>query len=745
MGRKGDFKERVKSGPGRKTKKQGAPTFAPEMSLKSGIEKKLSSRQKARMKKREAKKEEKSKPKPMKKVEEEEDEEYSEDEGIDEEQEVPGNDSDEDEEDLGITEEFTDENAAWLKPSNKRKLLEDSDEDEEDEEEAEGDEDDAKADSSDVEAADSDEEDDDDEFESDDEDMGVEKASKKLKAKHEKMIEESKQEELDYGWNTKLNIRETEKFTLPSGQEIEKEASSAPDLQIIQTRIREVIAVLQGFKAKRQEGVDRQTYMNRLKKDLCTYYNYNEFMIEKFLQVFHINEIVEVLEANEVQRPVTIRTNTLKTRRRDLAQSLISRGVNLDPVGKWSKVGLVVYSSQVPLGATPEYLGGHYILQGASSLLPVMALAPQPGERVLDMASAPGGKTTHIAAIMNNTGMILANDANKDRCKAVVGNVHRLGITNTVICNYDGRKLPKIMSGFDRVLLDAPCSGTGVISKDESAKMSKDDQDIHLCSHLQKELILAAIDCLDHKSKTGGYLVYSTCSILPEENENVVDYVLRKRHVKLVPTGLDFGVEGFTKYREKRYHPTMNLCRRYYPHTHNMDGFFVAKIKKLSNKIPDQAEAAKTESGEGNEEDEEETKDSGVDSEKETTENTSGDKGKKKNKKERIGKKDIQQKKERTGKKDKQQKKESPKKDKKKPQDEKSTKEKQEERKEKKNKKKAAMKVFEEDARPQKKKAKHEPENKEAPSTEKKEIEKSSDSNPVSSSKKSKKKLKKAS
>merc|ERR1719319_1603756 len=173
-----------------------------------------------------------------------------------------------------------------------------------------------------------------------------------------------------------------------------------------------------------------------------------------------------------------------------------------------------------------------------------------------------------------------------DRCKAVVGNVHRLGITNTVICNYDGRKLPKIMTGFDRVLLDAPCSGTGVISKDESAKLSKDESDIHLCSHLQKELILAAIDCLDHKSKTGGYLVYSTCSVLPEENENVVEYVLKKRHVKLVETGLDFGVEGFTKYREKRYHPSMNLCRRYYPHTHNTDGFFVAKNQKISNQIP---------------------------------------------------------------------------------------------------------------------------------------------------------------
>lgn len=87
-------------------------------------------------------------------------------------------------------------------------------------------------------------------------------------------------------------------------------------------------------------------------------------------------------------------------------QALINRGVNLDPVGKWSKVGLVVYSSQVPLGATPEYLAGHYILQGASSLLPVMALAPQENERVLDMASAPGGKTTHIAALMRNTGLV---------------------------------------------------------------------------------------------------------------------------------------------------------------------------------------------------------------------------------------------------------------------------------------------------------------------------------------------------
>ena len=254
-----------------------------------------------------------------------------------------------------------------------------------------------------------------------------------------------------------------------------------------------------------------------------------------------------------MQRPVTIRANLLKTKRRDLAQALINRGVNLDPVGQWSKVGLVVYSSQVPLGATPEYLAGHYILQGASSLLPVMALAPQEGERVLDMAAAPGGKTTHVAALMKNTGLLFANDANKARGKAVVGNLHRLGVTNAVVSSYDGRKLPSIIKDFDRVLLDAPCSGTGVISKDPSAKTSKDFKDIQLCSHLQKELILAAIDCVDAKSKSGGYIVYSTCSILPEENENIINYALGKRDVKLVPTGIDFGVEGFTKYREFRY------------------------------------------------------------------------------------------------------------------------------------------------------------------------------------------------
>jgi ribosomal RNA methyltransferase Nop2 len=134
--------------------------------------------------------------------------------------------------------------------------------------------------------------------------------------------------------------------------------------------------------------------------------------------------MVEFLEANEKPRPVTIRTNTLKTRRSDLVKTLTGRGVNLQPI-EWSKTALQVYESTVPIGATPEYLAGHYMLQSASSMTAVMALDPQPNERVLDMAAAPGGKTTYICQLLKNTGMVFANDVNPSRLTSLVANIHR--------------------------------------------------------------------------------------------------------------------------------------------------------------------------------------------------------------------------------------------------------------------------------------------------------------------------------
>lgn len=365
------------------------------------------------------------------------------------------------------------------------------------------------------------------------------------------------------------------------GEDATQQSRLAPDLQLLRTRITETVRVLENFNELRDPNRSRIDYRQALLKDICAYYGYAPFLADKLFSLFPPQEALAFFDSNESPRPMVIRTNTLRTHRRDLAHALINRGVTLEPVGKWSKVGLQIFESQVPLGATPEYLAGHYILQAASSFLPVMALAPQEHERVLEMAAAPGGKSTYMAALMRNTGCVFANDSNKDRAKALIGNIHRMGVKNTIVSSYNALEFPKVMGGFDRVLLDAPCSGTGVIAKDASVKTNKTEADFLRLPHLQKQLLLAAIDSVDHASKTGGYIVYSTCSVTVEENESVVQYALNKRpNVKLVPTGLVFGREGFVSYQTKRFNPNMKETRRYYPHAYNVDGFFVAKFKK---------------------------------------------------------------------------------------------------------------------------------------------------------------------
>ncbi|KAM3963104.1 uncharacterized protein ACR2FA_002871 [Aphomia sociella] len=630
MGRKAKFDEtkKVKKGPGRKARKQRDPIFRKELLENDEEPKKLSHRQKQRVARRVKKKTElaekrktlKQAKKNVAKQKEVVLKEESNDDS-DSEENVPG---------------FTDDNKDWLKPKQKNKFSDkevndegsDSRNDEVSGSDAEEDSDDGEQqpkavgetykvgtlddlfqdsdkENGDVTSedegadnppkmsynSDSDEEESKSDDDDDDDDMlPIEKANIKLKKK-QKLDKKLADDEMQ------LNISKQDVFAFPTEDELQNPTS----LQDVNQRIKDVVTVLGDFNRLKQEGRSRCEYTELLLKDLCTYYSYNDFLMEVLMQIFPVQELVEFLEASEISRPVTIRTNSLKTRRRDLAQALINRGVNLDPVGKWSKVGLVVYSSTVPVGATPEYLAGHYILQGASSFLPVMALAPQENERILDMCAAPGGKASHIAAIMKNTGALFANDANKERTKAIVGNFHRLGVVNAVICNYDGRQFPDVIKGFDRVLLDAPCTGTGVIAKDPSVKTTKDQKDIQRCFNLQRQLLLAAIDCCNAKSSTGGYIVYSTCSILPEENEWVVNYALKRRNVKLVPTGLDFGTEGFVKYRHHRFHPSLKLTRRFYPHTHNMDGFFVAKLKKFSNVIPEPVKDDDEEEGEATE------------------------------------------------------------------------------------------------------------------------------------------------
>eukprot|EP00866_Antonospora_locustae_P000129 jgi/Antlo1/129/2598 len=304
--------------------------------------------------------------------------------------------------------------------------------------------------------------------------------------------------------------------------------------------------------------------------------SYNEFLREKIEQMFNKEEAAAYVAESDKPRPNVIRVNTLLKRPKELAMLLSARGMELESLA-WCDHAFVVYGARVPIGATPEYLAGYYAIQGASSLLPVIALDVKPGQVVLDMCAAPGGKAAFIGTMLKNTGTLFCVDVNKDRAKALRANLQRQGVIAIIMCK-DARKIE--LQKMDRVLLDAPCLGTGIVSRDPSVKVTKDEAELRKTTCLQKELLLKAWNML----KEGGILVYSTCTILVEENEEVIEYLCRKVSNVKILEGPPVGKQGFVSYRGKFFNKDMANCRRVYPHVYNMDGFFVAKLTKIKSK-----------------------------------------------------------------------------------------------------------------------------------------------------------------
>jgi len=269
----------------------------------------------------------------------------------------------------------------------------------------------------------------------------------------------------------------------------------------------------------------------------------------------------------------SLRVNTLKVQPEDLKSRLEKKGVSLETIPFISNA--FYYKARFSLGSTPEYLMGYYYLQEAASMLPAVVLGPQPGEVVLDMCAAPGSKTTQICELMRNEGVVIAVEEKANRAYALANNLERMGCWNAAIVRQNALKIENNKI-FDKILLDAPCSGNYLSEPNWFEK--RDLRGIRRNSELQKKLVEKAFSLL----KVGGILVYSTCSLEPEEDEEIVDYAVRVLGMSTEETGLKIGSPAATNFEEREYDKSVALARRLWPSRTGTQGFFIARLRKVN-------------------------------------------------------------------------------------------------------------------------------------------------------------------
>ncbi len=274
----------------------------------------------------------------------------------------------------------------------------------------------------------------------------------------------------------------------------------------------------------------------------------------------------------------SIRVNTLKI---DIDECVKRLGDwVLEPV-LWCNEGFFIEhkSGRLDVGNTIEHALGYYYVQEAASMIPPVVLDPKPGELVLDMAASPGSKSSQIAQYMKNTGLLVANDIKGDRLAALGINLQRIGSFNHVITLMQGERFANSGLLFDKILLDAPCSGTGTIRKSPKTILMWNPDMIKRLANIQKKLISAAWSVL----KPGGVLVYSTCSLEPEENEAIVSYLLENcNDVGMLEINLPLKKSRpVLEFEGSSYHPEVHNCLRLWPQDNDTEGFFVAGMKKL--------------------------------------------------------------------------------------------------------------------------------------------------------------------
>lgn len=298
---------------------------------------------------------------------------------------------------------------------------------------------------------------------------------------------------------------------------------------------------------------------------LSVMYSFPEWMVTRFVQQYGFAQAEKLCQYYNQPAPLWIRTNTLKITREALKMQLEQNGITVTE-SRFTPEGLQIHSA-VNLHKLQAFQKGLFTVQDESSMLVALAAEPGKEQRVLDVCSAPGGKATHMAQLMKNTGVIYACDIHKHRLELIEENCKRLGITNVKTIEQDGTILTRRwQEPFDIIVCDVPCSGLGVLGRRADARWAKESEDIAGLCGIQKRILEEAAKLV----VPGGTLIYSTCTITPEENQNMVEqFLLRHPEYELDETLTDCWLN-----MEK----ACNGFIQFLPFEDAMDGFFIARM-----------------------------------------------------------------------------------------------------------------------------------------------------------------------
>ncbi|NLM03936.1 MAG: 16S rRNA (cytosine(967)-C(5))-methyltransferase RsmB [Clostridiales bacterium] len=320
---------------------------------------------------------------------------------------------------------------------------------------------------------------------------------------------------------------------------------------------------------RNKDKLEIKTMDNEHKKYLSIKYSHPQWMVERFLKYFSMDFTEELLKANNKRPKFYIRVNRLKTDVKEVMEILNKANIEVKE-SPFIPEALIINSGFTQLEKLEIFEKGYIYIQDLSSMLVSRILDPQEGNFVIDICSAPGGKSTYMAELMNNKGQILSRDIHEHKLKLIKQNAKRLGINIINVEHFDATKLDHNLLGkADKVLVDAPCSGLGVIRRKPEIKYRKDENDIKDITQIQRRILQNASQYV----KSNGELVYSTCTIIPDENEYIVeDFLKNNSKFKLIDIN--------SKYSKIIPGEHGGKMVQLYPHIHDVDGFFIAKLMK---------------------------------------------------------------------------------------------------------------------------------------------------------------------